>query len=67
MNWNFCRHYRCVLTCLLLTLVVGCGKPSPDELLQEGIELMRQQNFVSARHRFQEIADNYPDYDLIST
>ncbi|MCA9410811.1 MAG: tetratricopeptide repeat protein [Candidatus Omnitrophica bacterium] len=67
MNWNFCRHYRCVLTCLLLALVVGCGKPSPDELLQEGIELMRQQNFVSARHRFQEIADNYPDYDLIST
>ncbi len=66
MNRLMTRQQTCVSTALILLLLIGCGKPSPDELLQEGGELMAQQNFVSARHKFQEIVENYPDYDLIS-
>ncbi len=65
MNRLITRQQISIFTALFLTLLVGCGKPSPDEIFQEGSELMGQQNFVSARHRFQEVVDNYPDYDLL--
>lgn len=59
------RQQILISTTLVLFLLLGCGKPSPDELLQEGVELMRQQNYVSARHKFQEVVENNPEYDLL--
>jgi tetratricopeptide (TPR) repeat protein len=52
-----------VLTGVLVCLM-GCGKPSAPELFQEGIQLLEQQNVVAARHRFQELVENYPDSEF---
>lgn len=55
---------RLIVAFTLVLVMTGCGKPSPDEIFQEATDLMGQQNFVSARHRFQEIVDNYPDFEF---
>jgi tetratricopeptide (TPR) repeat protein len=43
----------------------GCSKPSADEMLNEAGGLMMQKNFVSARHRLEELVKTYPDYSLV--
>ena len=44
----------------------GCGKPTPEELFLEGKQLMQQQNFASARKRFEKLLEEYPDFELAS-
>lgn len=51
---------------LVVLFLQGCGKTSPEESFEEAVRLMQQQNFVSARHRFEEIAKDHPDFEYIN-
>jgi TolA-binding protein len=56
---------RFVLPLLAVVCLVGCGKPTPEELLQEGLQMNQQQNFSGARSRFEQVLKEYPDYELV--
>ena len=58
-------HFVCILS-LAALFFEGCGKPAPEESFEEAVRLMQQQNFVSARHRFEEIAKDNPDFEYIT-
>ncbi|MBW7940756.1 MAG: tetratricopeptide repeat protein, partial [Candidatus Omnitrophica bacterium] len=58
-------HFVCILS-LAALFFEGCGKPAPEESFEEAVRLMQQQNFVSARHRFEEIAKDNPDFEYIA-
>ncbi|MCG3196632.1 MAG: tetratricopeptide repeat protein [Candidatus Omnitrophica bacterium] len=45
--------------------LAGCSKPPAEDMFQEAYSLMVQQNYVSARHRFEELIKAHPDFELI--
>lgn len=61
---SYFKRHALILPILVCLLFVGCGRPSPEELFQEGAQLMQQGNFVSARHRFEQILENNPDFEM---
>lgn len=57
-------RFAILLPTFAVFLFFGCGRPSPEDLFQEGAQLMQQGNFVSARRRFEQILENNPDFEL---